>query len=387
MRKKRLSVTPIVPTSPLTLFVGGEQGAWYDPIDIATLFQDDAGTTPVTAAAQPVGRVLDKSGRSNHATQPTAARKPLYNTLPSRLSLDKVDDQLVITVPAGGWTGTMVLATDQGTASYGITIPTGAYNLGGTFFPGGAIVGALFRNEALTVEETTLTESYLVGNGATAAYGGVADFTSFWRIRTEITSFPLIDTSSGTNFSNAWRECSSLTSFPIINTSSGTIFTIAWFGCSSLTSFPLINTSSGTNFSNAWRSCSSLTSFPLINTSIGTDFSNAWLGCSSLTSFPLINTSSGTIFTLAWFGCSSLTSFPANCFDSVKGGSFSDAFSGTNLTQASIDGILASLVTSGIATGTRVFGQSGGSAPSAAGEESITTLRSRGWAVTVTGGF
>ena len=315
MRKKRLSVTPIVPTSPLTLFVGGEQGAWYDPIDIATLFQDDAGTTPVTAAAQPVGRVLDKSGRSNHATQPTAARKPLYNTLPSRLSLDKVDDQLVITVPAGGWTGTMVLATDQGTASYGITIPTGAYNLGGTFFPGGAIVGALFRNEALTVEETTLTESYLVGNGATAAYGGVADFTSFWRIRTEITSFPLIDTSSGTNFSNAWRECSSLTSFPIINTSSG------------------------------------------------------------------------TIFTLAWFGCSSLTSFPANCFDSVKGGSFSDAFSGTNLTQASIDGILASLVTSGIATGTRVFGQSGGSAPSAAGEESITTLRSRGWAVTVTGGF
>jgi hypothetical protein len=46
-----------------------------------------------------------------------------------------------------------------------------------------------------------------------------------------------------------------------------------------------------------------------------------------------------------------------------------------------------SLVTSGIATGTRVFDQSGGSAPSSTGEAAIDTLRSRGWTVTVTGGF
>jgi len=47
-----------------------------------------------------------------------------------------------------------------------------------------------------------------------------------------------------------------------------------------------------------------------------------------------------------------------------------------------------SLVTSGIATGTRVFDQSGGSAPSAGtGQPAIDTLRSRGWTVTVTGGY
>jgi len=34
-----------------------------------------------------------------------------------------------------------------------------------------------------------------------------------------------------------------------------------------------------------------------------------------------------------------------------------------------------------------VFDQSGGSAPSSTGEAAITTLRSRGWTVTVTGGF
>lgn len=43
------------------LFASGEQGAWYDPSDLSTLYQDAAGTTPVTAVEQPVGLILDKS--------------------------------------------------------------------------------------------------------------------------------------------------------------------------------------------------------------------------------------------------------------------------------------------------------------------------------------
>lgn len=69
------------------LFGSGEQGAWYDPSDLSTLFQDSAGTTPVTAVEQPVGRMLDKSGRGNHATQATTTKRPIYsrrvNLLPS----------------------------------------------------------------------------------------------------------------------------------------------------------------------------------------------------------------------------------------------------------------------------------------------------------------
>jgi len=49
------------PFSPLSLFAAGEQGAWYDPSDFSTMFQDSAGTTPVTAFSQPVGLILDKS--------------------------------------------------------------------------------------------------------------------------------------------------------------------------------------------------------------------------------------------------------------------------------------------------------------------------------------
>lgn len=52
----------IVPSfDPLTLFAAGEPGVWYDPSDFSTLFQDAAGTTPVTAVGQPVGLMLDKS--------------------------------------------------------------------------------------------------------------------------------------------------------------------------------------------------------------------------------------------------------------------------------------------------------------------------------------
>ena len=48
------------PFSPLAFFAANEQGIWLDPSDFSTLFQDAAGTTPVTALGQPVGLALDK---------------------------------------------------------------------------------------------------------------------------------------------------------------------------------------------------------------------------------------------------------------------------------------------------------------------------------------
>ena len=46
--------------SMYSLFRNNEQGVWYDPSDMSTLFQDAAGTIPVTAMEQPVGLMLDK---------------------------------------------------------------------------------------------------------------------------------------------------------------------------------------------------------------------------------------------------------------------------------------------------------------------------------------
>lgn len=61
------------------LFARGEQGAWFDPNDMATLWQDSAGTTPVTALEQPVGLMLDKSGRGASVSQATSTKRPTYS--------------------------------------------------------------------------------------------------------------------------------------------------------------------------------------------------------------------------------------------------------------------------------------------------------------------
>ena len=47
--------------SPSSLFAAGEPGVWYEPSDLTTLFQDTAGTTPVTAPGNTVALMLDKS--------------------------------------------------------------------------------------------------------------------------------------------------------------------------------------------------------------------------------------------------------------------------------------------------------------------------------------
>ena len=50
----------VPPFSPLSLFSSGEQGAWYDPSDLSTMFTDTAGATPATVG-DPVALLLDKS--------------------------------------------------------------------------------------------------------------------------------------------------------------------------------------------------------------------------------------------------------------------------------------------------------------------------------------
>ena len=310
-------LTDIIKPLPSALFSNGQAGVWYDPSDLSTLFQDIDGNTPVTIASQTVGRINDKSGQGNHAIQATAAARPLYQTLPHRLVLDKVDDRLITNVPVGGFVGTMIISTPEGTAAYGVNIPAGNYDIGGVggaYFPGSAIIGYIIRNESMDNNEIENTITYLRDRkGGGLNYGSVTSFISFWRDRTELTSFPIIDSSNGTSFTATWR------------------------GCNSLTSFPFIDVSSSLNFQGTW------------------------------------------------FLCTSLVDFPANFFDGCLATNFTNAFSSTALNQTSIDNILVSIESNGTSNGT--FNQSGGSAPSTLGNSAIDALRSRGWTVTVTGGY
>ena len=69
------------------------------------LFQDSAGTTPVTALGQSVGRILDKSGKGNHAIQATSASRPTLQARANLLTYSEQFDNV-----AWGKTGSTVTA-------------------------------------------------------------------------------------------------------------------------------------------------------------------------------------------------------------------------------------------------------------------------------------
>lgn len=71
------AVVPTVGTfTPADMFLAAEKGAWWDPSDFSTMFQDTAATVPVTATGQTVARINDKSGNAKHLLQATAGSRP-----------------------------------------------------------------------------------------------------------------------------------------------------------------------------------------------------------------------------------------------------------------------------------------------------------------------
>ncbi len=59
-----------------SMFSNSEQGFAYDPNDLTTLYQDAAGTIPVTGAGQPVAMMTDISGNNHIAIQTQSGLRP-----------------------------------------------------------------------------------------------------------------------------------------------------------------------------------------------------------------------------------------------------------------------------------------------------------------------
>lgn len=156
--------------NPATLFAGGEQGVWYDPSDLTTLFQDSAGTTPVTAVGQPVGRILDKSGQGNHAFQTTPASRPTLNVDGNGryyLLIDGIDDSLLTnsinfttTNKMTVWTGVRKLSD----AALGMLMELGASVPSGNFYVlapnGAASAGYQWRSRGTIAADVNSPSTY-----------------------------------------------------------------------------------------------------------------------------------------------------------------------------------------------------------------------------------
>ncbi|MCK0141185.1 hypothetical protein [Aliiroseovarius sp. F20344] len=89
---RKSGAAPVVPFSPLQL----SPSAMFDAADTTKLFQDSAGTTPVTADNQPIGLWQDNSQNGVDLSQPVSAARPSYRTDGNYqwVETDGVDDGL-----------------------------------------------------------------------------------------------------------------------------------------------------------------------------------------------------------------------------------------------------------------------------------------------------
>ena len=128
-----------------SLFSSNEQGSIYIPMPIVlgaqALFQDAAGTVPVTADGDPDGLMIDQSPNSNNAAQSVSAQRPSYRSVSGLqyLQFDGTDDTL----------GTSLRLSAPYSYAVAITMPARAsamYGFGGGYFVNAVEGSGVARN-------------------------------------------------------------------------------------------------------------------------------------------------------------------------------------------------------------------------------------------------
>ena len=183
--------------TPSLMYRGGANGVWYDPSDFSTMFQNAAGTVPVTAVGQPVGLMLDKSKglvlgsqlRSSGTTALIGGATPAtYNTSTGEGTAARVNPTNQSGVNFSGLSASstyIVNISNTGTAT--LSIRNGG--VGGTTFQillGGAsvsvymtsatVIGITPSSDGTAISFTVVSVRELPGNHAFNPSGNSANF-------------------------------------------------------------------------------------------------------------------------------------------------------------------------------------------------------------------
>jgi len=171
--------------------------------------------------------------------------------------------------------------------------------------------------------------------------------TSFLNFCTgsNITSFPLLDTSKATNFVAMFHQCYNLKNIPLLDTSKGTDFSYFAFLAQGLVGVAPINTSSATNMTYMFAYTPAILSIPILNTSGVTNMSYMFQNCNSLISVSGLDTRSVNNFTGMFGGCSSLTNVS---FINASSGVFGYSASANSTNTFNSCAALESLTISGV---------------------------------------
>lgn len=161
-----------------------------------------------------------------------------------------------------------------------------------------------------------------------------------------------IDLSNVTTLSGMFSECSNLTTVPTLPTSQMTSFQKMFYNCIGLTEMPDFNTSSSTSFTSMFTGCINLVTTRTYDTSKGTGFSNMFQNCKKITSLPAMDTSNAQYMSKICSGCTLLQNVPILNMSNVTSeySSISMFENCPNLTNESLNNIMASLLTSRISS-------------------------------------
>jgi len=364
------------------MLASGKIRAFYDILDVSTLSQDAAGTTPVTATGQPIGRVQDKSIYGKHATQIAGTNRPVIPAAGYRLRSDFTDD--VLDAPALGVDCDMYINTPYGwyksqIHNTGWRLPLGDSTqiicANGLNTAQEAAIGRFFgtpRQFAVMVGNNTTvsnlqvytgggttTLTFVGNNGVLVTKGLSAGISSSFDLTIDGLTAPVAviwpeSLVGNTQFSRFYCYTNYLTG-AVPNIYGNTALYVFAYNNNQLTgSIPDLSTNSSLNLLYLYGN--QLTgSIPDLSTNLAL----TRLDCydNKLTDY-----AGGTV---------SITLGSVYCF-------------GTNaLTQSAVDALLAALVAANRTSGTRVINLGGNNAsPSSAGYADKATLVARGWTVT-----
>ena len=265
------------------LFASGQQGAWYDPSDFAALYQDAAGTVPVTAVGQPVGKAVDKSGRGNHATQSTATARPVVAEVTSghSQSTRSTTGSLSRSRQADGLERWCLQQTrDAGLRNQPYLPGSDIGGIIGLYFPGSKLYGVVLRNGSMTDSQIVRARA-----GASQMVRGCIR----WRFKLFLLlARPLISGIVPGNEHVVWNKFSYAWYWLLI---SGIVpsnrhvvwnkFCVAWYGCFHSGIVPQRTR----RLEQIFKRVDELLISGIVpsnrHTSSGTSFSYAWYGCSS----------------------------------------------------------------------------------------------------------
>jgi hypothetical protein len=150
IERTKLTVLRRLLWAPSLLFAPGQAGVWFDPSDLSSMFQDSAGTTPA-AVNSPVGKINDKSGNGNHATQATAAARPMLRQDGDGyyyLEFDGTDDALLSS------TFTIATPVERISALRQVAYTSGDFIYAGSTSTGGLRLGQIGTSPALNIRSS-----------------------------------------------------------------------------------------------------------------------------------------------------------------------------------------------------------------------------------------